>query len=136
MIKIVTGDDGKIERLDFRGDVEEVAKELIASIMTIRDMVQEQNNDLARIFEISVEEYLEIGIYKNKEEGDFKTIDSKDISEMVSGAERLKQLIKFKMHLDEIKKNAESDGDNTKDIRAADFDSDEQFKEWFRRTDE
>ena len=136
MIKIISGEDGRIEQFDFRGDVEEVAKELIASIITIRDMIQEQNKDLARIFEISVEEYLEIGIYKNKEDGDYKVVDPKEINEMGVEAERLKQLIKLKMHLEEMKKNAESDGDNVKDIRAADFDSDEQFKEWFRGTDE
>lgn len=112
MIKIISGEDGKIEQFDVRGDVEEVAKELIASIITIRDMIQEQNKDLARIFEISVEEYLEIGIYKNKEEGDYKVVDPKEINEMGIEAERLKQLIKFKMY------------------------SDEQFKEWLRGTDE
>lgn len=136
MIKIITSEDGKIEQFDFRGDVEEVAKELISSIITVRDIIQEQNKDLARIFEISAEEYLEIGIYKNREDGYYKVVDPKEINEMGIEAERLKQLIKLKMHLDKVKKNAESGGDNAKDIRAADFDSDEQFKEWFRGADE
>lgn len=131
MIKIITSDtEDKIKQLEFSGDVEEVAKEIIASIMTVRDIINEENEDLARIFEISVEEYLEIGLYKNKEDADHKAIN-----EMACSAERLKQLIRFKRQLESLAKNEKPEKDKVEDIRAADFDSDEQFKEWFRGLD-
>lgn len=135
MIKFDTEhmDDGS--GLKIAGSPEDLAIEVASLAKTIHDVIKDYDEDMAMMYEMN----LLCGVvcaFENDEKEKKKVIE-----EHTRQMEMINKLRGIKDFLDKVKEDLEKERgnlekDNITDIRRSEFDSDEEFKKWFRGDDE
>lgn len=135
MIKFDTEkmDDGS--GLKIAGSPEDLAIEVASLAKTIHDIMKDYDEDMARIYEMNLMHGIVCAFESDQEE------KKKLIEEHTKQMEMINKLRGIKDFLDKVKEGLEKERgnlekDNITDIRRSEFDSDDEFKKWFRGDDE
>ena len=135
MIKFDTEKMGDGSGLKIAGSPEDLAVEVASLAKTIHDIMKDYDEDMARIYEMNLMHAVVCAFESDEEE------KKKLIEEHTKQMEMINKLRGIKDFLDKVKEDLEKErenlkNDSTMDIRRSEFDSDEEFKKWFRGGDE
>ena len=135
MIKFDTEhmDDGS--GLKIAGSPEDLAIEVASLAKTIYDVIKDYDEDMARMYEMNL--LCGVTCAFETDEKEKKRV----IEEHTKQMEMINKLKGIKDFLDKVKEDlgkgkGDLEKDNITDIRRSEFDSDEEFKKWFRGDDE
>lgn len=123
MLKIDTGLDGNMCSVEMKGTMIDITAELAGVVQSIYESFSKENHMAGLIFLkdfMHCMEHIAETVVKEAEE---KSKESPDPMRLLALMSLLKAMQADKRH-------------EKKDIRSADFDSDEEFKKWFRGGDE
>lgn len=123
MIKFDNFDESNIT-LKIAGTPENLALELAALALSIRDKIEEYNHNDAELFTLQLMHNLIIGFEDDVEE------KRKIVEDHNKNMDVLKKLMGLEEYLKSVKNELENENKVT-DIRRSEFDSDEEFKKWF-----
>ena len=134
MIKFDTEKMGDGSGLKIAGSPEDLAIEVASLAKTIHDIIKDYDEDMAAMYETN----LLCGIactFENDEKEKKRVIEEHTKQmEMINKLKGIKDFLdKVKEGLEKERENLEKD--NITDIRRSEFDSDEEFKKWFRGDD-
>lgn len=131
MIKFDTEEIGKLK---IGGSPKDLAVEVGALAKTIHDVIGEYSEEMAQDYEMNLFMAIFAAFENDPEE------KKKLIAEHEKQMEMLNKLRSIKKFLDELKSDVEAENakneSEIKDIRRAEFDSDEEFTNWFRGGEE
>lgn len=135
MIKFDTEkmDDGS--GLKIAGSPEDLAIEVASLAKTIHDIIKDYDEDMAMAYEMNLLCAVVCAFESDEKE------KKKFIEEHTRQMEMINKLRGIKDFLDKVKEDLEKERGNLEkgnitDIRRSEFDSDEEFKKWFRGDDE
>ena len=121
--------DGNNVTLKIAGTPEDLALELAALVMSVRDKIEEYNDNDAKLFALQLMHNLTIGFEDDAEEK----------KRLVKEHNKQMDFLKKLMGLEEYLKSVENELKNANkvtDIRRSEFNSDEEFEKWFHGGDE
>ena len=122
MIKIDTGLDGNMCAVEMKGTMIEITAELAGVVQSIYESFSKENHMAGLIF---LKDFMNCMTHITEEivkEAEEKSEESPDLMRLLAIMSFLGAMQADKRH-------------EKKDIRSADFDSDEEFKKWFRGGD-
>lgn len=134
MIKFDTEKMGDGSGLKIAGSPEDLAIEVASLAKTIHDIMNDYDEDMARIYEMNLMHGIVCAFESDQEE------KKKLIEEHTKQMEMINKLRGIKDFLDKVKEGLEKERgnlekDNITDIRRSEFDSDDEFKKWFHSVD-
>lgn len=127
MIKFDTEHMNDGSGLKIAGSPEDLAIEVASLAKTIHDIMKDYNEEMAAIYEMNL--LTGIACVFETDEKEKKRV----IEEHTKQMEMINKLRGIKDFLDKVKEGLEKD--NITDIRRSEFDSDEEFMNWFRGTE-
>lgn len=128
MIKFDNSNESNVT-LKIAGTPEDLALELAALTLSVRDKIEEYNENDAELFALQLMHNIMIGFEDDREER----------KRMVEEHDRSMDVLKKLMGLEEYLKSLKNDLENENkvtDIRRSEFDSDEEFEKWFHGGDD
>ena len=129
MIKFDTEKMGDGSGLKIAGSPEDLAIEVASLAKTIHDIIKEYNEEMAMVYEMNLMHGVVCAFESDQEE------KKKLIEEHTKQMEMINKLRGIKDFLDKVKEGLEKERGNITDIRRSEFNSDEEFKKWFRGTE-
>lgn len=134
MIKFDTEKMNDGSGLKIAGSPEDLAIEVASLAKTIHDIMNDYDEDMAKIYEMNLMHGIVCAFESVKEE------KKKLIEEHTKQMEMINKLRGIKDFLDKVKEGLEKERenlekDNITDIRRSEFDSDDEFKKWFHSVD-
>ena len=129
MIKFDTEKMGDGSGLKIAGSPEDLAIEVASLAKTIHDIIKEYNEEMAMVYEMNLMHGVVCAFESDQAE------KKKLIEEHTKQMEMINKLRGIKDFLDKVKEGLEKERGNITDIRRSEFDSDEEFKKWFRGTE-
>lgn len=126
MLKIDTGLDGNMCSVEMKGTMIDITAELAGVVQSIYESFSKENHMAGLIFLkdfMCCMEHIAETVAKEVKEVKEKSKESPDPMRLLALMSLLNAIQADKRH-------------EKKDIRSADFDSDEEFKKWFRGGDE
>ena len=135
MIKFDTEKMGDGSGLKISGSPEDLAVEVASLAKTIHDIMKDYDEEMAMVYEMNLMNAIVCAFETDEKE------KKKIIEEHTKQMEMLNKLRGIRDFLDKVKEDLEKERgnlekDNITDIRRSEFDSDEEFKKWFRGGDE
>lgn len=135
MIKFDTERMNDGSGLKIAGSPEDLAIEVASLAKTIHDIMNDYDEDMAKMYEMNLMHAVVCAFESDEEE------KKKIIEEHTKQMEMINKLRGIKDFLDKVKEGLEKERgnlekDNVTDIRRSEFDSDDEFKKWFRGDDE
>lgn len=110
--------------LKIAGTPMDLALEVAALALSVRDKIEEYNDNDAKLFTLQLMHNLMIGFEDDREER------KKMVEEHNKHMEVLTKLMGLEEYLKSLKNDLENE-DKVTDIRRSEFDSDEEFEKWF-----
>lgn len=125
--------DSETGSISIKGTGPELVAGTIQFLHAMYESIKENNPNMADIYKHEVENNIPYA-WKSTEE--LKEISAKMIEEKKELVNDLTSLLeKMKEMLASVESDQDESSEEPKDIRSADFDSDEQFQNWFRGED-
>lgn len=134
MIKFDTEKMSDGSGLKIAGSPEDLAIEVASLAKTIHDIMNDYDEDMAKMYEMNLMHAVVCAFESDEEE------KKRIIEEHTKQMEMINKLRGIKDFLDKVKEGLEKERDNIKkdnitDIRRSEFNSDEEFMNWFRGTE-
>lgn len=128
MIKFDNSNESNVT-LKIAGTPEDLALELAALTLSVRDKIEEYNENDAELFALQLMHNIMIGFEDDREER------KKMVEEHSRSMDVLKKLMGLEEYLKSLTNDLENENKVT-DIRRSEFDSDEEFEKWFHGGDD